>query len=327
MSFRSSNTQNSVHQNFGISERCTVRFVVSVRCAKGGIMSDIESVDMPDPSTVREDADGGYSCQEVDKFRLKDALVYYEHLLSQDGLIAEKSSAVISEESMLLAEDLYKYTIEILSDQKFVRDAELIMADEDEDENSFEEVGGSDSPDESQYEPEEKKIKSQKNIPVAYKIKVCNIAKAYPSWSLKTLHKKGCSRLNNMKTLKRWEDQIKSGGSAIEKYEIIDSWTYDRFTEARQSNQQVTTRNLQQWGLSAASQFDGFDFKASASWVERFKRNHRIRQRKITKFVSEKDTATMEETLSSAENFRVQARALIPNFDRNFVINTDQTGC
>ena len=55
---------------------------------------------------------------------IEGALVYYEHLLSQDGLITEKSSAIISEESMLLAEDLYKYTLEILSDKKFVRDDE-----------------------------------------------------------------------------------------------------------------------------------------------------------------------------------------------------------
>ncbi|KAF5299773.1 hypothetical protein FQA39_LY11443 [Lamprigera yunnana] len=84
--------------------------------------------------------------------------------------------------------------------------------------------------------------------------------------------------------------------------------TYDRFAESQQNNQQVTTRNLQQWALAAASQFENFDFKALNSWVEKFKHRHRIGQRKITKYVSEKESATIEETLASAENFRTQHR-------------------
>lgn len=138
--------------------------------------------------------------------------------------------------------------------------------------------------------------------------------------------KKGCSRLKRMKDLAKWKKHIKSGGTMIDKYAIIDSWTYDRFTEARQIYQQVTTRNLQQWALSAASQFKNFEFKASNSWVERFKRKHRICQRKITKYVSKRESVTIEKTLASAENFRLQTRDLIPKFNPNFVINTDQTG-
>ncbi|GFT57299.1 HTH CENPB-type domain-containing protein [Trichonephila clavipes] len=92
-------------------------------------------------------------------------------------------------------------------------------------------------------------------------------------------------------------------GSTKDKYTTIDKWTHDRFVEARQSNQQVTTRNLQQWALAAASQFPDLEFKASEAWVKIFKRKHRIRQRKITKFVSERETATMEETHAAAEKF------------------------
>lgn len=138
--------------------------------------------------------------------------------------------------------------------------------------------------------------------------------------------KKGCSRLKNLKSLKRWQEDIIHGGTKIDKHSIIDSWTYDRFVEARENFQQVTTRNLQQWALSAASQFPNFEFKASESWVTKFKRRHKIRQRKITRYVSERETVSLEATLAAAENFRIQARALIPHFDKDFVINTDQTG-
>ena len=88
----------------------------------------------------------------------------------------------------------------------------------------------------------------------------------------------------------------------------------------------MTTRNLQQWALAATSQFEGFDFKASKSWADRFKRRHKIRQRKVTKFVSEKETVTLDETLAAAETFRKQVRAVTPKFDKNLIINTDQTG-
>lgn len=54
---------------------------------------------------------------------------------------------------------------------------------------------------------------------------------------------------------------MKRGGTSIDKYVVIDSWTYDRFVEARANYQQVTTRNLQQWALSAASQFHDFFLK------------------------------------------------------------------
>ncbi|GFY79658.1 valine--tRNA ligase [Trichonephila inaurata madagascariensis] len=64
------------------------------------------------------------------------------------------------------------------------------------------------------------------------------------------------------------EDIIKEGNK-FDKYALIDSWTYDRFVDARENFHPVTTRNLQQWALSAAG----------------------------------------------------------PKFDKDFVINTDQTGC
>lgn len=92
---------------------------------------------------------------------------------------------------------------------------------------------------------------------------------------------------------------------------------------------QVTTRTLKQWALTAAAPFqsDTFSFEASDSWVKFFKRKHRIRQRKITKYISRRDVATLEETVESAQRFQTQTRQIIPKFDLDFVINTDQTGC
>ncbi|XP_071574627.1 uncharacterized protein [Temnothorax nylanderi] len=263
---------------------------------------------------------------DVAKTRLKDAVVYFEQLLLENDLVATESSSSISQEAMLIGEELYHGAVEMLGEKQLITDEELILLHEIDEENVFHEVDDVDEDDED-FVVEEEKKKVAKYIDLDYKIKVVNIAKQHPKWNLKTLQKKGCLRLKSLRVLKRWEEDIKHGGTKIDKYSTINSWTYDRFVEARENFQQVTTRNLQQWALTAASQFTNFDFKASESWVKKFKRNHKIRQRKITKYVSERETVSLEETLAAAEIFRIQARALIPHFDKDFVINTDQTGC
>ena len=57
-----------------------------------------------------------------------------------------------------------------------------------------------------------------------------------------------------------------------------------------------------------------------------FKQKHGIRRRKITKYISRKETLSIEDMLASAEPFRIQTLRLIQNFNGDFVINTDQTG-
>lgn len=264
--------------------------------------------------------------EEFTKLQLKGAVVYMDKLLEENNWITPEPPTTISYESMLIGEEMYHNTVQLIAEKKLITDEELIDIHEDNEKDFFQELEDNDSDDSDEYQPDVKKAKQKDYISLDYKVKVVNIAKQYPKWSLANLQKKGCSRLKSMKDLKKWEEHIKKGGTMIDKYTTIDSWTYDRFTEARENLQQVTTRNLQQWALAAASQFENFDFKASLSWVNRFKRNHRIRQRKITRYVSERETFTMQEILDSAEQFRIQVRHLIPNFQKEFVINTDQTG-
>ena len=58
-----------------------------------------------------------------------------------------------------------------------------------------------------------------------------------------------------MDHLKLWKKEVEQGGTKFDKFHVIDSWTYDCFVEMRKNYKQVTTRNLQQWVLAAASQF------------------------------------------------------------------------
>lgn len=161
------------------------------------------------------------------------------------------------------------------------------------------------------------------------KIKAVTLAQLHPNWSVKSLRSKTTTALLNKKYIKRWESEVLAGGTKYDKFIIINNWTLDRFTKARSELQQVTTIDLQQWALAAASQFQdtGFQFAATKAWVHNMKHNNEIRQRKITKFVSKHEWVTMGETLEAATKFKTMIAFIIPKFSPSYVINTDRTGC
>jgi len=97
-----------------------------------------------------------------------------------------------------------------------------------------------------EYQLPEKTMKIIEYIPLENKIKIFNMAKEHPKWSSTNLQKKRRLTLEKYDALYRWERHIKYGGTIIDKYVVIDSWTYDCFVEARENNLQFTTRNLQQ---------------------------------------------------------------------------------
>lgn len=113
------------------------------------------------------------------------------------------------------------------------------------------------------------------------------------------LHKQGCSHLKNKFRFKKLKEDIKQGGTNIDKWKHIEMETFNRFKEAREclvqvrlykifveidfknssfNNMlpyigfQVTTRTLQQWAMVIAFPFlsDNFNFCASIAWVNRF---------------------------------------------------------
>lgn len=240
--------------------------------------------------------------------------------------VASESSGTTSYGAIRIRQDLFEATAETAetsdSEGQTIETEELLFMDEPGEGRGFDEAQDDNS---DEYEPPEKEKKITDYIPLEYKIKVVNMVREHPKWSLSNLKKKGCSRLKSIQHIYRWREDIKRGGTTIDKYSLIDSWTYDRFAEARANYQQVTTRSLQQWALSAASQFHDFPFKASESWVRKFKQQHKIRQQKITKCATEVDIATIDEILAAADTFRKETTTLVPNFHKDFIINTDQT--
>lgn len=70
-----------------------------------------------------------------------------------------------------------------------------------------------------------------------------------------------------------------------------------------------------------------FTFNASDPWIVKFKKKYGIKQRNITRYVSTKDHVTLEEVMEAAERFRIQTTAILPDFELDFVINTNQISC
>ena len=132
-----------------------------------------------------------------------------------------------------------------------------------------------------------------------------------------------------MDYIKTYEQDIIKGGTKYDKLDAIKKWTYKRFCEAPQNQTPVTIRNLQEWALQAAMQYQSekFHFQASATWTKEFKRNFKIRQRKVTRFIKSTEKKSPEEILINAKTFQNECLEKIASMDLNYVFNTDQKGC
>jgi len=120
------------------------------------------------------------------KLLLKDAIVYLEQLLLENDFVAQESSGTLSHKAIQIGEEMYASIVEMLSSKVFVDTEELIMA-ESNNKDQFEEVQEDDYSDEYMLQQE---TKVTDYIPLEYKIKIVNMAKEHPKWSLKTLQKK-----------------------------------------------------------------------------------------------------------------------------------------
>jgi len=90
--------------------------------------------------------------------------------------------------------------------------------------------------------------------------------------------------------LRRWEEQLQSDGSRTDKLAYIFKFTYDKFTAAVESGFMVHDIDIKRWALQAQEEIGNLNaiFKATHSWVSRFKKTHPIVSRKITNFVTRK---------------------------------------
>jgi len=135
-------------------------------------------------------------------------------------------------------------------------------------------------------------MKITEYIPLEYKIKIVNMVEEHPKWSLKKYAKERKLTLEKYDALIGMERDIKHGGTSTNMYTVIDSWT--------------TLKHH--------------------TWLVCFKQRRKIWQQKITKYVTAREFLTIENTPAAADMYRKQTLVLIPQFNKDFIINTDQIG-
>ncbi|CAL8127138.1 unnamed protein product [Orchesella dallaii] len=224
-----------------------------------------------------------------------------------------------TEKDIIIAKKLYKSFHAILTDAVF---AETTTLEEDpySEPSSLESVYDEDG---SAVVPN-----YNDNCSLERKKQILKLIREHPRWDIKTLQRNGAKEYKHTYYRKRWEDQVRRGGTRYEKLKFIDEYTYERFTEARNDFKCIKESNLHSWAIQASQTFqdDTFAFKASHSWVDSFKKKHGITSRRITKLVTRREILSMDAIHESAKAFQLGIKSDARNFQPDNIINTDQAG-
>jgi len=78
--------------------------------------------------------------------------------------------------------------------------------------------------------------------------------------------------------------------------------------------------------MEKSREFPDFKFTGSKTWLQDVKRRHGIVSRKVQKLVSFRELRNENQIQESVMTFRSEINEIIPNYDPQNVINTDQTG-
>ncbi|KAL1493936.1 hypothetical protein ABEB36_009616 [Hypothenemus hampei] len=224
------------------------------------------------PSCSKTHVDAGSSSSHERSFENNDfkgeftnAFGIVKEMLEKQNLLISNPPTQITSVSHAMAKELYDAIINVLNEYEIIVDDDLIMHEESDKEENFEECTY-DSTNDPDYDPEDYKDPPADYIPILYKERAVALAEAHPTWSLATLQRMGAHRLKRKDYIQRWKVDIQKGGTRMDKLHTIDTETFERFIEARQNLEQVTTRTLQQWALASAFPYinDEFQFEACA---------------------------------------------------------------
>uniref|UniRef100_A0A0C9R5P6 Myh8 protein n=1 Tax=Fopius arisanus TaxID=64838 RepID=A0A0C9R5P6_9HYME len=117
-------------------------------------------------------------------------------------------------------------------------------------------------------------------IPIEEKIKVVNLARSNPNWTLAWLKERsGSERLSSIIQLRQWEKQVLSKSTIIDKLNVINGWVYSRYLEEKEKNFDVANSMLREWAIAAAQKFvyPRFKFEPNDAWLAGFKKIHGLK--------------------------------------------------
>lgn len=143
--------------------------------------------------------------------------------------------------------------------------------------------------------------------------------------SLKTIQAK--YKWYRPRDLPRFRACVTFGGDNVAKMDRINQHVLDRVREARLQGQPVHDYIIQQWGRQFAAEIgaDSF-FRASHTWVDRFKIRFGIRSRAVTSYTSRFEQDQRASIDAAINEFLRQFARLEAYFTRRLIWNYDQTG-
>lgn len=133
-------------------------------------------------------------------------------------------------------------------------------------------------------------------------------------------------RVKDKSYIRRFRKYIESHGKKKQKLDQIDSFAYKSFDNFRQQLLSIHDIDLKRWALQKASELGDKTFMASDYWLYTFKKRHHIVSRKITKLVTKRDVVDKDIINKSADEFTCNVQKIVMNYNRNYILNTDQSG-
>lgn len=126
----------------------------------------------------------------------------------------------------------------------------------------------------------------------------------------------------------RFREYYANQGTRNEKMKKITAIVYDKFKQTRIAGITIHDSTIKAWAIYAAKNVDLADFRASDSWITRFKRNNKIVTRRITKFVTKTNTEDAVQIQSNATAVIVELEEYkhVHDITNEQTYNADQCG-
>ena len=120
--------------------------------------------------------------------------------------------------------------------------------------------------------------------------------------------------------------KVKNEGGRVGKLDEINDFVIQRFKDAVDNRCRIHDADLTKWALAKKRSMAWDDFKASSSWLLRFKHRNRIGIRTITHIVSKKSLENMDVIAAKGNSFVDSIRPLMNHATLSSFFNVDQSG-
>ncbi|XP_025158871.1 uncharacterized protein LOC112589511 [Harpegnathos saltator] len=190
---------------------------------------------------------------DISKEDLTDVVEYFRDIVIQFDLIFADAPRKFSNNAKLAGGELFEKFIKLAGEHEVVDDIEYYLEEGEKVvvRESIPSTSGNIPDDLEDYEPP-KKISTHQIVPYDTKLKIVLAAEEHPNWSFKTLKHNFRKYLNHPSDVTKYKKAVLSGSTFRDKLNAVKTNVYDRFREARNNNQLVTRRLLQQWAIACS---------------------------------------------------------------------------